>query len=40
MGATLEIIIAGMIVVAVLLPLVNAFDKWKKEMEQDDENRK
>lgn len=34
-----EIIIATLIVAAVGYPLVYFFDKWKKEMEQDEEDQ-
>lgn len=35
MIAAIEILIAGLIVYAVGLPLVNMFDKWKKEMDAE-----
>ena len=38
MSELIQIIIAGIIVLAIGTPLVNAFSKWKKEMD-DDENR-
>ena len=36
MIAIVEIIIAGLIVYAVGLPLVNMFEKWKKEMDENE----
>lgn len=38
MSEVLQIIIAGIIVLAIGTPLVIVFDKWKKEMNED-ENR-
>lgn len=38
MSEVLQIIIAGIIVLAIGIPLVTVFDKWKKEMNED-ENR-
>lgn len=39
MIAVIEILIAGLIVYAVGLPLVDLMDKWKKEMDAEkDEN--
>ena len=35
MSETLKIIIAGLIVLAVGIPLVNILSKWKKEMEEE-----
>lgn len=35
MIAVIEILIAGLIVYTVGLPLVNMFDKWKKEMDKE-----
>lgn len=40
MPETIKVIIAGLIVLAVGIPCVIKFDKWKKEMEKaDDEKR-
>ena len=32
----LEVLLAGFIVATIGLPVVTIFDKWKKEMEQDE----
>ena len=36
MSDLIQIIIAGIIVLAIGTPLVIVFDKWKKEMEEDE----
>lgn len=36
----MEIITAGIIVAAVLTPLVHLFDKWKKEMVAEEQQEK
>ena len=33
-----EILIAGIVVLVVGLPIVCTFDKWKKEMEQEEQD--
>ena len=38
MSDLIQIIIAGIIVLAIVIPLAIVFDKWKKEMNED-ENR-
>ena len=38
MSDLIQIIIAGIIVAAICAPLATIFDKWKKEMNED-ENR-
>ena len=35
MKEIIEILIAGLIVLAAGMPLVNVYDKWKKEMEKE-----
>lgn len=35
----LEIILAGIIVLVIGTPIVNTFNKWKKEMDEEDENK-
>ena len=35
----LYILLAGVIVAAIGLPFVNAYDKWKKEMQTDENER-
>ena len=37
MSETLQIIIAGLVILAVGIPCVIKFDKWKKEMEDADD---
>lgn len=36
----LEILLAGLIVAAIGLPFVNAYEKGKKEMQEADENER
>ena len=35
MAVAFEILLSAVIVAAVCVPLVMAFDKWKKEMDED-----
>ena len=39
MSDSIQIIIAGIIALAITTPIVILFDKWKKEMNKEDENK-